>query len=149
MGFLPASIQFNSAALAGKNVGATPDGRRAGEPLCESLGAIYSKDTEGPTALLNSVASLDLKRALGIPVLNFTVNPKINDDIFKALILGYMDKGGIHMQVTCTTREMLLDAYNNPEKYKNLVVRVGGYSEYFNNLSDDLKKLIINRMIYD
>lgn len=148
MGFLPASIQFNSAAVAGEKIGATPDGRKSGEPLCESLGAVFSKDTEGPTALLNSVSSLDLKRALGIPVLNFTINPKFDDDIFKALILGYMDKGGIHMQVTCITREMLSDAYENPEKYKNLVVRVGGYSEYFNNLSDDLKKLIISRMIY-
>ena len=148
LGFLPASIQFNSAADAGRKIGATPDGRCDGAPLCESLVAIYSKDILGPTALLNSVVSLDLKRALGIPVLNFTISPKFDDSLFKALILGYMDSGGIHMQVTCTTYEILLEAYHNPELHRNLVVRVGGYSEYFNNLSDESKRLIINRMIY-
>ena len=148
LGFLPASIQFNSAADAGRKIGATPDGRCDGAPLCESLGAIYSKDILGPTALLNSVVSLDLKRALGIPVLNFIINPKFDDLLFKSLILGYMDGGGIHMQVTCTTYEVLLEAYHNPELHRNLVVRVGGYSEYFNNLSDESKRLIINRMIY-
>ena len=62
-GFLPASIQFNSQIAAGIIIGATPDGREKGAPLCDSLGAIFGKDTEGPTALLKSVTSLDLKRA--------------------------------------------------------------------------------------
>ncbi len=146
-GFLPSSIQFNTAAEAGKGVDATPDGRDAGAPLCDSLSAVFGKDTKGPTALLNSVTSLNLDRALGVPVLNFNINHDFKDAILKSLILGYMKQGGIQMQITCISREMLEDAYRNPQKYKNLVVRVGGYSEYFYRLNDELKRMIIERTI--
>lgn len=146
-GFLPASIQFMSQVEAGKNVGATPDGREAGAPLCDSLAAVFGKDTKGPTALLKSVCALNLSRALGVPVLNFNINPDFKDDILKALILGYMKLGGIQMQITCISREQLEEAYRNPELHKNLVVRVGGYSEYFCRLSDELKRMVIERTI--
>jgi formate C-acetyltransferase len=146
-GFLPASIQFMSQVSAGIIIGATPDGREKGAPLCDSLGAIFGKDTEGPTALLKSVTSLDLKRALGIPVLNFNIKPDFDDATLKALISGYMKLGGIQMQITCTSAQTLMEAYENPDLHKNLVVRVGGYSEYFQKLSDDLKKMVINRTI--
>ena len=142
-GFLSASIQFRSHADAGKVVGATPDGREAGAPLCDSLAAIFGKDTCGPTALLNSVASLDLGNALGTPVLNFNVKQGFKNDVMKALILGYMKKGGIQMQVTYASREELVEAYEHPENYGNLIVRVGGYSEYFNRLTDEMKRMII------
>ncbi len=146
-GFLPAAIQVASQVPEGKRVGATPDGREKGQPLCDSLAAIFGKDTEGPTALLKSVASLDLKRALGIPVHNFNINPDFKNDTLKGLILGYMELGGIHMQITCTSLETLMEAYENPDLHRNLVVRVGGYTEYFYALSDELKKMIINRSI--
>lgn len=146
-GFIPASIQFMSQVMAGEKIGATPDGREKGTPLCDSLGAIFGKDTEGPTALLKSVTSLDLKSVLGIPVLNFNINPEFDNSTLKALILAYMKLGGIHMQITCTSLEILKEAYENPDMHKNLVVRVGGYTEYFQNLSDELKKMVINRTI--
>jgi len=146
-GFLPASIQFMSQAMAGEKIGATPDGREKGAPLCDSLGAIFGKDTEGPTALLKSVTSMDLKSALGIPVLNFNINPEFDNATLKALILGYMKLGGIQIQITCTSLKTLMEAYENPDMHQNLVVRVGGYSEYFQNLSDELKKMVINRTI--
>ncbi len=146
-GFLPASIQFMSQVKAGEKIGATPDGREAGAPLCDSLAAIFGKDTKGPTALLNSVTSLDLKQALGVPVLNFNLNPDFKNEILRALILGYMKQGGVQMQITCISKEMLEEAYRDPELHKNLVVRVGGYSEYFYRLSDELKRMVINRTI--
>ncbi len=145
--FVPASIQFRSQVYAGKNIGATPDGREKGAPLCDSLGAIFGKDIKGPTALLNSVTSLNLERCLGVPVLNFNINPDFKNGILKALILGYMLSGGVQMQITCISRETLEKAYKNPEDYKNLVVRVGGYSEYFYLLSDELKRMVIERTI--
>lgn len=148
-GFLPASIQFNSQVDAGKNIGATPDGRRAGAPLCDSLGAISGKDVKGPTALLKSVTSLDLKRILGVPVLNFNINPGFDNRILKALVLSYMKLGGIQIQITCISREILEEAYRNPEQHRNLVVRVGGYSEYFARLSDELKRMVIQRTIQE
>ena len=146
-GYLASSIQFNSQVIAGKKLKATPDGRKKGAPLCDSLGAIFGKDDLGPTALLNSVTHLDLKNALGTPVFSFNIKEDFKDEILKALILGYLKLGGVQMQITCSSLEMLLDAYKNPDLYKNLVVRVGGYSEYFNNLTDELKKMIINRTI--
>lgn len=146
-GFLPASIQYTTQVDHGKKVGTTPDGRAAGAPLCDSIGAIFGKDVKGPTALLNSVTSLNLERALGVPVLNFNLNPDFKDNILKALILGYMKRGGIQMQITSISREMLEEAYRNPEDHKNIVVRVGGYSEYFCRLSDEMKRMIIARTI--
>ena len=146
-GFIPASIQFMSQADAGRHIGATPDGRKAGQPLCDSLGAIFGKDQKGPTAFLKSVASIDLNRAVGVPVLNFNIDEKWNDDILKALILSYMEMGGIQMQITCISEELLREAYKNPNEHKNLVVRVGGYSEYFYRLTDELRKMILNRTI--
>ena len=148
LGFLPASIMFNTAANAGKNIGATPDGRLSGEPIAESLGAILSKDTEGATALLSSVASMKLDKALGVPVLNLTVNAEFDNAVLKSLIKSYMDMGGIHLQITCTSKQMLEEAYADPSRHPNLVIRVGGYSEYFRNLGDDLKRLVMSRMIH-
>ena len=146
-GFLPCSIQFMSQVEAGKNVGATPDGRVAFSPLADSLGAVFGKDAKGPTALLNSVTNLNLDRALGTPVLSFNINPDFKNEVLKALILGYMKQGGIQIQITCISRKLLEEAYLNPEDHKNLVVRVGGYSEYFYRLSDELKRMIIDRTI--
>lgn len=145
--FIPASIQFMSQAGAGKSIGATPDGREAGSPLCDSLAAVFGKDSKGPTALLKSVTSLDLKQAVGVPVLNFNINLNFKNETLKALILGYMKLGGIQMQITCISREILEKAYQNPDDYRNFVVRVGGYSEYFYRLSDELKRVVINRTI--
>lgn len=146
-GFIPASIQFMSQVDAGRNIGATPDGRKAGAPLCDSLAAIFRKDCKGPTALLKSVTSLALKKVLGTPILNFNIDESWSNDVLKAMILTYMQLGGIQMQITCISEETLKEAYKNPELHKNLVVRVGGYSEYFCRLSDELKKMILNRTV--
>lgn len=146
--FLPCSIMFRSAAIKGKEVGATPDGRSSGAPLADSLGAIFGKDTNGPTALLKSVSSLNLERALGTPVLNFCIDPSIKDSNLKALILGFMKMGGMQMQITCADAKTLQEAYKNPDLHRNLVVRVGGYSDYFWKLSDELKQMIISRTIH-
>ena len=146
-GFLPASIQFNSQVEAGKNIKATPDGRKAGSPLCDSIAAIFGKDYLGPTALINSVTNLELKKALGTPIFSFNIEPNFRNEILKSLIIAYMKKGGIQMQISCTSIKMLQEAYDNPEMHKNLVVRVGGYSEYFHNLTDELKRMIISRSI--
>ena len=148
-GFLSASIQFMGQVGAGKRVGATPDGRAAKSPLCDSLAAIFGKDSRGPTALLNSVTALALDKALGTPVLNFNIAPRFPDSVLRALILGYVSNGGIQMQITCSTREDLQDALIHPELYNNLIVRVGGYSEYFNNLTDELKQMVIDRSVHD
>ena len=148
LGFLPASIQFQSYCEAGKAIGATPCGRQAGEGLCDSLTAIFAKDTEGPTSLLKSVTALDLSSAVGTPVVNFTVTPKIDRSLLLSLIKGYLKLGGMQLQITCVSREMLEEAYREPEAHRNLIIRVGGYSEYFCRLSDALKRKVLERTQY-
>lgn len=143
--FLPASIQFITYAGAGWEIPATPDGRAAGEPLCDSVGAVHGKDINGPTALLNSVAAVPFSMALGTPVLNLRLQKEHLEYGLKPLIMGFFEQGGMQVQISCLSREDMLDALENPHKHENLIVRIGGYSEYFNRLSDELKRAVIKR----
>ena len=146
--YMPVSNQFITYEYAGHHVKATPDGRNAGEPLCDSLGAVHGKDTKGPTALLNSVAKLPLYRVLGTPVMNFRIKKEHLEPALKPLVTGFFEKGGMQLQISCISREDMLDAMEHPEKHENLIVRIGGYSEYFNNLSHALKIDVLNRTEY-
>lgn len=146
--FLPCSIQFRAYDLVGKWVGATPDGRYAEEPIADSLTALFSRDIKGATALFRSITSLALDRMLGIPVVNFSVSPHIGADVLRALIEGYLALGGIQMQISCLSREVLEKAMEHPDEYRNLVVRVGGYSEYFYRLTPEIKRKVLERTIY-
>ncbi len=143
--FLPSSIQFATYADAGKNIPATPDGRSFGEPLADSIGSVHGKDIKGPTALLNSAAKLHQKMALGTAVLNLRMQKQHLPRTLRALIMGYFEQGGMQVQVSCISREDMLDALAHPEKHENLIVRIGGYSEYFNRLSPELKQAVLNR----
>lgn len=143
--FLPASIQFITYADAGKCVPATPDGRAAGEALCDSIGAVHGKDVKGPTALLNSAASLPFNMALGTPVMNLRLQKEHLRYGLEGLVQGFFKQGGMQIQVSCLSLDDMLDALEHPERHENLMVRIGGYSEYFNRLSDDLKKEVIKR----
>lgn len=146
--FLPSSIQFTTYTEAGRAVGATPDGRRNGAPLCDCIGAVHGNDRSGATALLNSAASLCQEQMAGTPVLNIRLEAAQVEKSLKALVCGYFEKGGMQMQVTCVKKEELLDAKRNPDKYPNLIVRIGGYSEYFNRLSPQLQQTVIDRTIF-
>ncbi len=143
--FLPASIQFATYADAGKEIAATPDGRAAGEPLADSIGAVHGKDKKGPTALLNSAASLPQRQALGTPVLNIRLGKKLLSSCLPALVQGYFAQGGMQLQVSCLSRAELLAALADPARHENLIVRIGGYSEYFNRLSPTLQQTVLER----
>jgi formate C-acetyltransferase len=147
--FLPSSIQFATYADAGRKIGATPDGREAFSPLADSLGAIHGKDTAGPTALLNSVTKMPLYKAAGTPILNLRLKKEFIAAALKPLVTGYFAQGGMQIQISCLSREDMLDAVKHPEKHENLIVRIGGYSEYFNNLSPELKETVIKRTEFE
>jgi len=151
--FLPAHIMLEVYGWAGQAVGATPDGRRAGEPLSDSTGPMQGRDTNGPTAMLRSVARLPLRQAIGTPVLNmrFSKATLANPDArrrLRALIETYFQLGGMQLQITAVDRAELEDALLHPELHENLIVRIGGYSTYFNRLSTDLKKEVLKRTEY-
>ena len=85
----------------------------------------------------------------GTPVLNLKLEPAQITKSLKALVLGYFEQGGMQMQITCVRKEELLDAKAHPEKYPNLIVRIGGYSEYFQRLSPDLQQSVIDRTLHE
>lgn len=134
----------------GAQTGATPDGRLAHTPVADGVSPSAGKDTNGPTAAANSVAKLDHGIASNGTLFNQKFHPSALSgeaglDNFVALIRTYFDKKGSHMQFNVVDRATLVDAQNNPEKYKHLVVRVAGYSALFTTLSKSLQDDIIGR----
>ena len=134
----------------GASTGATPDGRLAYTPLADGIGPASGRDKKGPTATANSVAKLEQSVASNGTLLNQKFHPSALAGMsglskFVALIRSYFDQKGMHVQFNVVTKETLLDAQNNPEKYKTLVVRVAGYSALFTTLSRSLQDDIINR----
>ena len=134
----------------GEQTGATPDGRLAGVPVADGVSPTAGKDTHGPTAAANSVASLDHFIASNGTLFNQKFHPSALSgreglENFVALIRSYFDAKGSHMQFNVVSRETLLDAQAHPEEYKQLVVRVAGYSALFTTLSKSLQDDIINR----
>ena len=134
----------------GAQTGATPDGRLAGTPVADGVSPSAGKDINGPTASCNSVARLDHFIASNGTLFNMKFHPSALKgesglESFVAMIRGYFDQKGMHVQFNVVSRETLLDAQKNPEKYKSLVVRVAGYSALFTTLSRSLQDDIINR----
>ncbi len=134
----------------GGTTGATPDARLAFTPLADGIGPASGRDVKGPTATANSVAKLEQSVASNGTLLNQKFHPSALAGMsgltkFVALIRSYFDQKGMHVQFNVVTRETLLDAQENPEKYKTLVVRVAGYSALFTTLSRSLQDDIIAR----
>ena len=134
----------------GRVTGATPDGRKAGETLADSIGAAQGRDRAGVTAMLNSVAKLPHKLLPTAVSLNVKLDPSLldtEDGIEKVagLIQAHFRSGGQQLQFNLVSREMLLDAKRHPERHSDLMVRVAGYSAPFTSLWDDLQDEIIAR----
>ncbi len=134
----------------GAQTGATPDGRLAKTPIADGVSPAAGRDVNGPTAAANSVAKLDHYIASNGTLFNMKFHPSALEgtaglESFVALIRGYFDQKGSHVQFNVVSRETLIDAQKNPEKYKGLVVRVAGYSALFTTLSKSLQDDIINR----
>lgn len=135
----------------GDNTKATPDGRYNGDMLKFGLGQSEGKDQNGLTALFNSIAKLDPNGiGCGSTVTNFMIDEQLilNDENFEKtvdMLLTYFKNGGVHFQLTYVSREDLINAKVAPEDYKNLRVRVTGFSDYFVKLQDSIQDDIILR----
>jgi formate C-acetyltransferase len=142
-------LPTTSHVYFGSKVGATADGRKALQPLSEGISPVQGADTHGPTAVVKSAAKIDHLKTGGT-LLNQKISPSMFESesgIFKlvALIRGYFRMDGHHIQFNVVTADTLREAQKHPEKYRDLVVRVAGYSDYFNDLSEELQNEIINR----
>jgi len=133
----------------GSKINAMPDGRKAKEPLSEGISPVQGADHNGPTAVLKSASKIDHLRTGGT-LLNQKFSPKFfeNDDNIArlvSLVRSYFRLDGHHIQFNVVSAETLREAQKHPEKYRDLIVRVAGYSDYFNDLGTDLQNEIICR----
>ncbi len=152
--YLPSCIIFMGAPAAGMDVGALPDGRRAREPIADSIGPYQGRDKNGPTATIRSVTKLPLHRAIGTPVFNLRIQPsalksKSGRMRVRSLVEAYFELGGMQLQFSVVDQETLQDAIDNPEQYANLAVRVGGFSGLFTILSPELQQAILARTLHE
>ncbi len=130
---------------------ATPDGRHAGEPLAEGCSPSHSMDVNGPTSVLKSISKLPIDKITGGVLLNQKVSPSMLDELgdrkkLLMLLRTFFDTlRGFHIQYNVVSRDTLIDAQKNPDKYRDLIIRVAGYSAFFNVLSSQTQDDIIER----
>jgi len=133
----------------GNVMGATPNGRLAGKAISDGTSPSHGADTNGPTAVIRSLGKLDQVKSGGT-LLNMRFLPSLlkrEEDVVKLgkLIRTYFALGGHHVQFNIVDTATLLAARENPEDYRDLLVRVAGYSDYFNDIAENLKQEIIDR----
>lgn len=147
--FYPTLSTDRDFTTMGRYIGATPDGRSAGQQISENQSPTEGADMSGITALFNSIAKLPFDRITGGP-LNIRIHPTAIKgekglEMFATALRTYFDKGAMQAQINVVSREQLLDAQKHPERYKSLCVRVTGYSAYFVQMGEKAQNEMINR----
>ncbi|MGD9978317.1 MAG: pyruvate formate lyase family protein, partial [Bacteroidales bacterium] len=142
-------LPTTSHVYFGSKIGAMPDGRLAEEPLSEGISPVQGADKKGPTAVIQSAAKIDHIKTGGT-LLNQKFSPSFFNgdesvDKLVSLIRSYFKLDGHHIQFNVVNAGTLRDAQKHPEKYRDLIVRVAGYSDYFNDLGESLQNEIIRR----
>ena len=152
--FITSLFSYNSHISGGESLGATPDGRHYGDPISDCLSPVQGRDTCGPTATLNSLLKLDMRGITGAHAMNMKINGTLlkdqaGTDALKSLIQAYIADDGPQIQVNFVNAEDLIAAQKEPEKHRDLVVRIAGYCEYFVNLDRKLQSEIISRTLHE
>ncbi len=144
-------LPTTSHVYFGSVIGATPDGRFAYEPLSEGISPVQGADVNGPTAVIKSAGKIDHLRTGGT-LLNQKFTPQLMEtesgiEKVTKLIRSYFRMDGHHIQFNVVTANTLRKAQKEPEKYRDLIVRVAGYSDYFVDLTTELQDEIIKRTV--
>ncbi|MFX1572696.1 MAG: pyruvate formate lyase family protein [Promethearchaeota archaeon] len=150
----PGAYSMGIHVLEGMFTKASADGRKATQPLSNSLSPVNRVEKNGLTATLNSIAKLNYENALNGVAVNIRIHPqnlsnKENIDKFYHLLKGYFNSGGMQLQPTVVSTETLRNAQKHPEKYNDLIVKVGGYNATFVDLGTPIQNDIINRLEYN
>ena len=149
---MPGTFSYINHATMGAQMGATFDGRLAGASYSDGCGPVQGRDVNGPTAMILSMTSWDQSAMLGGMVVNIKFGKDNLDgrkkENFLTLVRAFMERGGMEMQVNVVNRATLEDAKQNPDAHKDLIVRIGGYSDYFTKLAPALQQEIIDRTEY-
>ena len=148
--FRPSFFSYGMHVLEGAILGATANGRLAGEPVSNSFSPSNGSESQGPTAMLRSVSKIDHHLISNGCALNMKLLPALfageeRLDKMVALVKGFFAQGGMEIQPNVVSNEMLMDAQKHPDRYRDLVVRVSGYSAYFTDLGKPLQDEIISR----
>ena len=137
----------------GRETSATPDGRKAGFPLGDGSGACQGREMNGPTASILSATKWEHCNFIGGVAVNLKFSKASlgakSCDTVKSIIKTYLNRGGFEIQVNVLDNETLRKAQKNPEDYKDLVVRIGGYSDYFVTLSPEMQEEVILRTAHN
>jgi formate C-acetyltransferase len=152
--YVPGAFCWIMHEELGRLCGATPDGRRAGEPFADGCGPAQGREVRGPTAAILSVTSWDAAPLIGGAAYNMKFDRSLfstpaDREPLRDLVVTFLKRGGFETQINVVDREVLRRAREDPEAYRDLVVRIGGYTDYFVRLSPRMQEEVARRTAFN